>query len=369
MDSINIGVDALRDWLDSGRPVTVLDIRPSAERDEWSIPGSVHVEAYAALRANNAADLAGVELPPGQPVVAVCARGNTSQLAVHALRAHGVQALSLEGGMKAWSLAWNLAEVRMPGSKAEIIQVRRTGKGCLSYIVASDGQAAVVDASVEPEVYLKLGKERGLKITHVMDTHVHADHLSRSRLLAERCSAKVCLPDQKRVSYSFHPLHDGDTIAIGSIQIQALHTPGHTMESMCYLVDGRSLLTGDTLFPAAVGRPDLAASAEQARKRAHALYATLRELMKLPPETWILPCHSSAPIPFDSKPFGATLSEVKRRVERLSASEDDFVESLLSGIPPTPPNHLEIVRLNEAGQFPAGDPTELEAGANRCAIS
>jgi glyoxylase-like metal-dependent hydrolase (beta-lactamase superfamily II) len=368
-DSMDIGVDDLREWLESGKPVTVLDIRPSAEREEWSIPGSLHVDAYAALRMNSASALRGVELPPGQPVVAVCALGNTSQLAVQALRGQGIEARSLQGGMKAWSLAWNVADVRIPGLKAEITQVRRTGKGCLSYIVASEGKAAVVDACVDPEIYLEIAKQRGLTITHVIDTHVHADHLSRSRLLAERCGATVCLPDQKRVTYEFHPLRDGDTLAIGSASIKALHTPGHTMESTSYLVDGRALLTGDTLFPDAVGRPDLAADAEQARKRARHLYTTLRELTKLPGETWILPCHSSEPIPFDSKPFGAPLADVMRRVEVLKATEEGFIETLLGRIPPTPPNHLEIVRLNEAGRFPAGDPADLEAGANRCAIA
>jgi len=141
------------------------------------------------------------------------------------------------------------------------------------------------------------------------------------------------------------------------------------MESACYLVDGRALLTGDTLFPGAVGRPDLAASAEQARKRAHLLYATLRKIAGLSPDIWILPCHTSQPIPFDAKPCGALLGEVLRQVEMLSVGEESFVELLLSRIPQTPPNHLEIVRLNECGELPEGDPTQLEAGANRCAIS
>ena len=368
-ESIDIGVDDLREWLESGRPVTVLDIRPSAEREEWSIPGSLHVDAYAALRMNSAGAFKGVELPAGQPVVAVCALGNTSRLAVQALRGQGLEARSLQGGMKAWSLAWNVADVRLPGLKGELTQVRRTGKGCLSYIVASEGKAAVIDACVDPEVYVEMAKRRGLTITHVIDTHVHADHLSRSRLLAEQCGAEVFLPDQKRVSYPFHALRNGDMITIGSVAIKGLHTPGHTMESMSYLVDGRALLTGDTLFPGAVGRPDLAANAEQARERARALYATLRELTKLPPDTLILPCHSSEPIPFDSKPFGAPLADVMRQVEVLKAPEERFIETLLARIPPNPPNHLEIVRLNEAGRFPDGDPAELEAGANRCAIS
>ncbi len=369
MKSTDIGVDALREWLESGHPVTVLDIRPESQREEWRIPGSVHVDVQAAMRPSAPATVAGVPVPPGQQVVAVCAQGRTSVLAARALRAQGIEALSLKGGMQAWSLAWNVADVDLPGSKARIIQVRRTGKGCLSYIAESDGVAAVVDASVDPDVYLRIAEERGFKITHVIDTHIHADHLSRSRALAERCGAEVLLPKQDRASYPFRPLGDGESLRIGSAEIQALHTPGHTMESTCYLVDGKALLTGDTLFPGAVGRPDLAASAEQARKRAHLLYTTLRRVATLSPDIWILPCHTSEPIPFDGKPCGARLGEVLRQVEMLSAGEESFVETLLSRIPETPPNHLEIVGLNERGELPEGDPTLLEAGANRCAIS
>jgi glyoxylase-like metal-dependent hydrolase (beta-lactamase superfamily II)/rhodanese-related sulfurtransferase len=375
MEPIDIGVDSLREWLEHGRPVTVLDIRSPAQREEWSIPGSIHVDAQAAMRASapsspaEGAVIAGVALPPGQPVVTVCAEGRTSLLAVRAMREQGIGAVSLKGGMRAWSLMWNLADVVLPGSKAEIIQVRRTGKGCLSYIVGSKGEAAIIDPSVEPDVYLKIAKDRGFKITLVIDTHVHADHLSRSRALAERCSVPVMLPEQDRVTYSFRALHDGDRIPVGEISIQALHTPGHTMESMSYMVDGRALLTGDTLFPSAVGRPDLAASAEQARQRAQVLYETLQRIAKLPPATLILPCHTSEPIPFDGVPCGAPLEEVLRKIDLLKASKESFVETLLSRIPPNPPHHLEIVRLNERGEIPEGDPTALEAGANRCAIA
>ena len=369
METMDIGVDALREWLESGRPVTVLDIRPAVQREEWSIPGSVPVDPQAAMRASDPSSIAGVPVPAGQPIVAVCAQGKSSILAVRAMRENGIDALSLKGGMRAWSLAWNLAGVELPGSKAQVIQVRRTGKGCLSYVVGSRGDAAVVDASVDPEIYLRIAEEHRLQIRYVLDTHVHADHLSRSRALADRCSAEVLLPSQDRVTYPFTALNEGDSITIGEIEIQALQTPGHTSESMCFLVDGRALLTGDTLFPGAVGRPDLAASAEQARKRAHLLYGALQRIVNLAPEIWILPCHTSEPIPFDGKPCGAPLGEVLKQVDLLRAAEGAFVETLLSRIPQTPPNHLEIVRLNEHGEFPGVDPTELEAGANRCAIS
>src|SRR5258705_8385890 len=126
METIDIEVDALRDWLESGRPVTVLDIRPADQREEWRIPGSLHVDAQAAMRPSAPATVGGVPVPSGQPVVAVCAQGKSSILAVRAMREQGIEALSLKGGMQAWSLAWNVADVDLPGSRPRIIQLPRT---------------------------------------------------------------------------------------------------------------------------------------------------------------------------------------------------------------------------------------------------
>jgi rhodanese-related sulfurtransferase len=118
--------------LEEGRPVSVLDIRPMQERVEWSIPASMHIDAYDALKANDPKALTNVEFPGDIPVVTVCAAGKTSLVAAELLQAKGILALSLAGGMKAWSLAWNVAEVPVAGDTVHVFQVRRTGKGCLS---------------------------------------------------------------------------------------------------------------------------------------------------------------------------------------------------------------------------------------------
>jgi rhodanese-related sulfurtransferase len=125
----NIGAMTLRDMLESGERVTVVDVRKGEDYDEWSIPGSVHYDAYDALNAGDGRAMDGLELPDGAPVVTVCGRGRSSTVAAAQLRHKGYEAFSLEGGMQAWSLAWNTAEVPLPGARAEVVQMRRTGKG------------------------------------------------------------------------------------------------------------------------------------------------------------------------------------------------------------------------------------------------
>src|SRR5256884_3179381 len=312
MTAPSISTDDLRQLLERGAAVTVLDVRPAVERAEWSIPGSVHAEAYDALRRGDSAALADFHPTNGDRVVTVCAAGKTSKLAAERLRARGLDAVSLEGGMRAWSVAWNTAEVPCPGSTARIVQLRRTGKGCLSYLIGSNGEAAVVDASLEPQIFHRLADERGWRIRTVLETHVHADHLSRARALAVDTGARLCLPTTDRVSFEYASLKDGDTLRVGSAGLRVFHTPSHTPESACYLLNERALFTGDTLFLGAVGRPDLEASAEQARRRAHVLHASLQRLVALPPETVVLPAHTSEPVAFDGRPISATRSEERR---------------------------------------------------------
>src|SRR5690348_5398792 len=163
-----ISSEELRQLLEGGAALTVLDVRPAAERAEWAVPGSVHVDAYDALRRGDPSALADFQPPNGGRIVTVCAAGNTSRLAAERLQARGLDAVSLEGGMRAWSLAWNSAVVPCAGGTARILQVRRTGKGCLSYVVASDGDAAVIDPSLDPSVYHDLVGRRGWRIRAII---------------------------------------------------------------------------------------------------------------------------------------------------------------------------------------------------------
>jgi glyoxylase-like metal-dependent hydrolase (beta-lactamase superfamily II) len=363
-----IKVETLQTMLAQKEPLIVLDVRPLDERAEWAIPGSLHADVYQALKANDPEALTGLDLPADRPVVTVCGAGIASLTAARQLQARGLQALSLKGGMKAWSLAWNVAEVPLPDSRASVIQVRRAGKGCLSYLIGAGDQAAVIDPSLQPEVYLKLAQESGWRISSVLETHIHADHLSRGRQLAAMSGATLYLPFQDRTAFSFTALQDGETLAIGPARLKALHTPGHTGESASYLLDEQALFSGDTLFLTGVGRPDLEVGSDEAPNRAGVLYRSLQRLLTLPPETLILPGHTSEPIAFDGQALVESLATVHERTELLQVPKETFIKLLLARIPPTPPNYHRIVELNEAGLLPEGDPTELEAGANRCAV-
>jgi glyoxylase-like metal-dependent hydrolase (beta-lactamase superfamily II)/rhodanese-related sulfurtransferase len=362
-----IEADTLRQWLDDGLPVSVLDIRTQEEREQWSIPESLHVNAYERLKAGEADALADVDLPTDRPVVTICNAGKVSQVAAEQLKKRGIDALPLAGGMKSWSLSWNTAELAL--SSATVVQVRRTGKGCLSYLIGSRSEAVVIDASLDPVVYLRLAAQRGWSIRYVLDTHIHADHLARSRALAEVAGASLLLPAQDRVRFTFAPIEDGQEIAFGEARIRAISTPGHTMESTCYELNGEALFSGDTLFVSGVGRPDLHTSADEACNRARILYRSLRRLCDLPSSTLVLPGHTSQPVPFDRKPVFDRLGQISTRIASWLDNEEDFVRTILPRIPPTPPNFSRIVELNEAGVLPEGDPTDLEAGANRCAVS
>ena len=361
-----VNADTLRNWLELGHPLSILDIRPMNERLEWFIPTSIHVNAYDKLKNNDFEALKGLYLDKSVPVVTFCAGGRMSLVAAKLLQMQGYDVYSLEGGIKAWSLAWNTATI--PFSNFQVIQFRRTGKGCLSYMIIANNEAIVVDASLDIAVYEQYLKANNAVLKYVIETHIHADHLSRSKQLAEKTKARLFLPTPNKVVFNAEPIENGTVFKIGDIQISAIKTPGHTFESTTFNIENKVLLTGDTLFTNSVGRPDLKADTEESLEKSKLLFQSLQKLLTLEDETIIFPSHTSQPIEFDNIPIHTTLGKVKS-IPILQLSENDFIESILSRIPPTPANYLTIVEKNLQGDFSDINPIDLEAGANRCAIS
>jgi hydroxyacylglutathione hydrolase len=194
-----------------------------------------------------------------------------------------------------------------------------------------------------------------MKITHVIDTHIQADHLSGGRALAAKAGAVYCLQQAAEVAFEFEPLVDGQEIDLGNVIGKVLHTPGHTPESICLLVTDKTrgsepwfLLTGDTLFIGTVGRPDLPGDADASARE---LYRSLQyKILPLPDYIEIYPAHFSGSVcgkGMSGKP-SSTLAFEKRFNPLLSfASEDDFVASVISDLPPKPAAMIETMRRNQ----------------------
>lgn len=227
--------------------------------------------------------------------------------------------------------------------------------GCAAYLLGCGGlgKCAVVDAHEQDvDAYIEFAASKGMKITHVIDTHIHADHRSAGPLLAKHVGAAYCLHASADVSFPFEPMADGQEIELGNVRVKVLHTPGHTPESVSLLVtdlrrgpDPWFVLTGDTLFVGAVGRPDLPG---QARQNAEQLYTSIHtRLLTLPDAIEICPAHfagSACGAGMSGKP-SSTLAFEKRFNPLLSKSRDEFVNALVD-VPPKPAAMEQILRVN-----------------------
>jgi glyoxylase-like metal-dependent hydrolase (beta-lactamase superfamily II) len=365
-EDLKIDVKTLAGWLAKKIPVTIVDVRPKAEREEWLIPGSLHADAYDKLKADDQHALDDLNPQADIPVVTVCGSGRTSLKAAEILKQRGYDAYSLDGGMKAWNYAWNTAETMFHDVK--VIQVRRSSKGVLSYIIGSADEAVVIDAALDPLVYLDIAKANGWTIRYVTDTHVHADFISRTRELASASMAKHLVIEKANVEYPFTPVRDGQLIKFGNAALEVIHTPGHTLESTSFRLDDDAIFTGDTLFVDGVGRPDLKANHDEAVERSRMLFRSLNQLLNLNQNAWILPAHTSVAVPFDNNLVTGTIKILKEKLDMLRLSETEFADYTMSRIPPTPPNYHTIAALNRQGSHEGYVPADLEAGANRCAI-
>jgi hydroxyacylglutathione hydrolase len=193
-----------------------------------------------------------------------------------------------------------------------------------------------------------------MEIKYVIDTHIQADHLSGGRSLSEKIGAQYCLHTSADIGFAFTPLTDGLELDLGNVTVKVLHTPGHTPESICLLVTDKSrgpepwfLLTGDTLFVGAVGRPDLPGNADESAAQ---LYDSLREkVLELPETLEIYPAHFSGSVcgaGMSGKPM-STLAFEKRWNPTLRLDRDDFIELMTRSVLPKPAEMETILRINQ----------------------
>jgi len=288
------------------------------------------------------------------------------------------EAFNLAGGMAAWGDHYEVRVVEET-PRLTILQISRPARGCLSYLLASGGDAMVVDPARHIEIYTRIAAERELRITGVLDTHLQADHLSGGVALAKAVGADYWLhpydsiypDDLLPATFSFRYLEDGTTFKLGKVSVRALHLPGHTLGMINPLVDDRFLLSGDTLFIDSIGRPDLGG---KAKAWIPLLLNSLKQVLELPDRTIVLPAHFSHMHEADEQGcYRAPISALRSRNEglrMLSQGLAAFSAYIEASLPEHPQSYDDIRRVNTGLlQVDEAKASELELGRNRCALS
>ena len=358
----------------SNEEVFLLDIRKEEDYNDWSIQGrNVRSLNVPYKQLENGVEDVKEQLPNDQTVYVVCAKGISSQKGVEMLEEAGMKSITyLEGGMTAWSEHLEPMKIGDLSNGGELYQFLRLGKGCLSYMVIANGEAAVVDPTRMTETYKSFADEKNVTIKYVLDTHLHADHISGGKKLAEQTEAGYYFPpkDDEGLTFDYHKLEDGKEITVGgSVDISAFYSPGHTIGSTSFIVDSKYLLTGDILFIESIGRPDLAGKADawvdDLRKTLYDRYQGLSQ------DLTVLPAHfgEMEEINEDGTVHGK-LEELYKKNERLNVKDEkEFRHLVTDNLPPQPNSHEEIRKTNMGKKNPDQDERrEMEVGPNRCAV-
>lgn len=243
------------------------------------------------------------------------------------------------------------------------------GLGCASYLVGCEGAgvAAVIDPDRDVRKYLDTARERGMTITHIIETHLHADHVSGNTDLAARTGAEIYVHEAANAEFPHQKLKGGDTITLGNVELRVRFTPGHTPESITLLVVDKTradepwmALTGDTLFVGDAGRPDLV-GLEAARELAGHMHDTLRnEYLTLADGVMILPGHGAGSL--CGKSIGSVLSSTLGYERHNNPAlqvhgREEYIEFATSGLPEQPGNHKRVKQINRQGPRPLGEVT------------
>lgn len=369
----------LAERLDRGEALQVLDVRAPEKVERGHIVLGPELEFHAQPNSRLFAmpDVQALQLDASRPVAVVCNHGNSSKKATAFLRERGYEAYSVIGGMAAWETVYVARTLSPTPSLSHVIQLDRVGKGSLSYVLVSDGDAVLVDPGRHLERYADVLKELGATLAAVVDTHVHADYVSGARAAAARWQVPYFLhPDDAVSPYdnrpgklTYQPLRDGDTIAFGHATLRAVHVPGHTLGSIALVADEGLALTGDFLFVQSIGRPDLGGKSEAWAKL---LWKSLERVRQSwPGELQILPAHYA--------------SESERRADRAVAARFDVIaatnpvvaiqdeQQFLRWIADHQASFPDAYRtIKEANlglvEVSDADAEMLESGPNQCAV-
>ncbi|PHQ38183.1 rhodanese [Halorubrum persicum] len=406
-----IDADAFRDRIDERRrgerTFALVDTRPRESYESWRIADSIHY-FYKPFHEFDVDDFeAETGLEPDDAIVTTCAKGKASLDFAAELEAAGYDDIAVVAdGMRGWSSVYDRAAVPLPDAgddPLDIVQIQRRAKGCLGYLVVggkaadagqtaddSDRVAIAVDVSRHGEEWREAAAAHDAAIAAVLDTHVHADHLSGGRDLADALDVPYYLPAaaaERDVAYAFEPLSRNETLDVGGVSVKALATPGHTSDMASYLIGRSAVLTGDTLFTDSVGRTELQfgadddadaepASEDGAAYGATQLYDSLHGTLLAEPDSVVV-CPGHFAVANDGttdgvvpgEPVTTTVGAARRDIDVLGLDAEAFVEQITATLPEKPPNYERVIAANRGVDSPPDETAaiELELGPNRCA--
>ncbi len=370
----------LAERLDRGEALQVLDVRATekVEHGHISLGAELDFHAHPNSKLFAAPNIQSLALDSDRPIAVICGHGNSSKKATAFLRERGYEAYSVIGGMAAWETVYVARHLSPTPSLSHVVQLDRVGKGALSYVLVSDGDAVVVDPRRHLERYDALLRELRATPAAVVDTHIHADYLSGARAAAAHWGVPYFLhPDDAVSPYDQTPgklayqrLGDGDTIVFGRATLQAVHVPGHTLGSIALVADDGLALTGDFLFVKSIGRPDLAGQSESWAKL---LWRSLERVRESWPGDWlVLPAHYASESERRADRAVGARFDVILATNLVAAIQDErqFLQWLADHATSFPDAYrtikeanLGLVTLSEA------DAEILESGPNQCAIA
>jgi len=354
-------------------PLFILDVRNETDFNDWKIEG----QNFKYLNVPYFELIDGIEpikdkLPKGKEVLVVCAKEGSSKMVAEFLDEAGISSSYLEDGMKSWSEFLHKTKV-YEDQDISVYQFVRVGKGCLSYMVVSDGEALIVDPSRFIEQYESAAAEAGATIKHIVDSHLHADHISGGKQLAEKTGADYYLMKSEGATFDFKHLEEHEKINFKNVTVEvlAVKTPGHTPGSVSFFVNNKLLFSGDTIFVSGLGRPDLGNKvSEWAKDLYNTVYTKVADIAD---DVIVLPGHyANLDEEINIAGFiGDTLGNIRKRNEKMfNSSEQEFLEQVeKSASSVKPPNFEEIVSINRGVQAADAEKMqELEIGPNRCAV-
>ncbi len=371
--------DRLAQLQDEAADFLLVDTRPAESYDAWHVPGARNFTFGPEEKLNGRLEEFREFAGDADRVITICAKGISSVTLAEELEGKlDATVEAVEGGMKAWSGVYEPVEVDISTDRTTVVQIQRRAKGCLGYIIGCEatGQAVVVDATDNREAYATAAGDAGFTIAGVIDTHVHADHISGGRQLAAEFDVPYYMSDRadgRDLAFEYTPLERNEVLEVGELGLKALSTPGHTSEMLSLLLENRALLTADTLHVDSTGRTELEFGDDGGEKGARMLYESLHRTVLAEPEgVVVLPGHVSVSADGEfghgqpGEPITTTIRAARTGIEALALEQEAFIDRLAAA-GEKPANYEAILEINRGVREADPDQRiELELGPNNC---